>query len=101
MLTGLNLGLVNEGRKPSWCDEHLDAQKSRNLLHSKKEETKEEKSLMKKATQSEEKERIRERKKRIHLFILQKLGQMAGNLAEPPRSLPIISMTSLRRGRRH
>ena len=47
------------------------------------------------------KKRKEERERRTHLFVLQKLGQMAGNLAKPPRSLPIIGMTSLRRGRRH
>ena len=47
------------------------------------------------------KKRKEERERRTHLFVLQKLGQMAGNLTKPPRSLPIIGMTHLRRGRHH
>ena len=99
MLTGLNLGLVNEGRKPSWRDKHPHTQKNRDFLHSKEKKEEKKKSFMKKAIQSDEERG--ERKKRTHLFILQKLREMAGNLTKSPRSLPIIGMTHLRRGRSH
>ena len=52
---------------------------------------------MKKATQSEEKEKIGERKKRTHLLVLHKLGEIAGNLTNTSRSLPVMSGMHLRR----
>ena len=67
-----------------------------------REKKRKEKSLMKKATQNEEeKEKIGERKKRTHLLVLHKFGEMIGNLTNTSRSLPIVSMMDFRSRRRH
>ena len=69
-------------------------------IQKEKRKEKKKQNIMKKAIQGEKGER-RERKKKAHLFVLQKLRQVARNLAHLLRSLPLVGMTSLRRGRRH
>ena len=64
MLTGLNLGLVNDGWKPSWRDECPHPWKRRNLLHSKeKEKKKEEKAKHDEENYKEKKKREYERER--------------------------------------